>query len=142
MPGHSKSEVYLHLVWAVKGRQPLLDGEVERLAHRVIESEAREQGCAVLALGGTDDHVHLLVKLPGAIAVQDLAHQVKGASSRAAAAADPDRWFAWQVGYSAFSVSPRHVGVVRTYIEEQRARHAAGDTWATVETTQDADIRR
>jgi putative transposase len=132
----SKTEIYLHVVWATREREPLLVGTLDQLVRREIESEARKLGCPVLGLNGMPDHLHLLVRVPGRISAAELAKQVKGASSHAANGALPDgQAFRWQEGYGAFSVSRSHLARVATYIEHQAERHARGDLWTEWEET-------
>ena len=71
----------LHLVWGTHARLPCITPEIERPVHRCIAGEARALGCDVLAIGGTADHVHLVVKLPTTVTIARLAQQVKGVSS-------------------------------------------------------------
>lgn len=77
----NKLALYIHLVWATWDRLPLITPEIERRLHRNIESEARKQGCDVLAINGVQDHIHLLVTLPATITIANLVKQVKGVSS-------------------------------------------------------------
>ena len=59
--------LYIHAAWATWDRLPLLVDEVERAAHRALAAKCHELGAEVVALGGIEDHVHLLVKLPAAL---------------------------------------------------------------------------
>src|SRR5687768_13550906 len=112
----SKVEIYFHLVWATKEREPWLSGAVERAAYRCVQNEAQEMGCHVLALNGMPDHVHLLAKAPSSVSAAALAKQVKGASSRLIRErVAPDSGFRWQEGYGVFSVSRSHVSRVKAY---------------------------
>ena len=74
--------LYVHLVWATWDRQAIITPEIERQLHRNIDHEASRQGCAILALNGTADHIHLLVTIPATITIADLVKQVKGVSSQ------------------------------------------------------------
>lgn len=47
-----KTEIYLHFVWAVRLREPLLVGHIEDLAHGAISAEAERLDCDVMALNG------------------------------------------------------------------------------------------
>lgn len=124
------------MVWATRLREPLLTGTLEKLAHQVIRSEARDLGCTVLAIGSMPDHLHLLVRVPGRVSAAELAKQVKGSSSHALNEALPDgEGFRWQEGYGAFSVSRSHVRQVAAYVERQRERHASGKVWPEWEET-------
>lgn len=132
----SKVEIYLHLVWATRGREPWLTGTTLRAAHRCIQSEAQELGCDVLALGGMPDHVHLLAKVPSSVSAAALAKQVKGVSSRLVSErVAPGSGFGWQEGYGVFSVSRSHVKRVKAYVLNQEAHHATGHTWPEWEET-------
>ena len=70
----SKVEIYIHYVWATKNRAPSLDPEIERAVHRCIASEAKSLGCDVIALNGTEDHVHLLACAGGETGKRRLIH--------------------------------------------------------------------
>ena len=126
----SRSAVYVHLVWATWNRLPLLTGEVDRAAQRGIGAKCAELGAEVIALGGIEDHVHLLVHVPSTVSVAQLVGQVKGASAHLIThevLKDGD-FFKWQGAYGSVSVSPRHLGAVARYIANQRQHHAAGTT--------------
>ena len=78
----SKAEMYLHFVWAVKNRMPLLTAEIERDVYRCLHNEAMRLGCPVLAMGGTENHIHMVVKMPRELCAAVLMKQVKGVTSR------------------------------------------------------------
>jgi REP element-mobilizing transposase RayT len=73
-------------------------------------------------VGGVEDHVHLLVSLKTTDAPADLVRELKKASS-VWAAEKHETLFAWQEGYSIFSVSWTHVPNVRHYIANQEEHH-------------------
>ncbi|HEX6799152.1 MAG TPA: IS200/IS605 family transposase [Ktedonobacterales bacterium] len=77
----SGSAVYVHFVWATWDRLPLLSQEVERAAYRGIGAKCTELGAEVIALGGIEDHVHLLVHMPSTTSIAQFVGQVKGASA-------------------------------------------------------------
>lgn len=74
--------------------------------------------------GGVEDHVHLLIGLPPKLAGSDLMRDVKANSSRWM----KERWkldqFAWQDGFSVFSVSPSKLKATIKYLDGQRGHHA------------------
>ncbi len=118
--------VFLHIVWATWDRTPLLVGETERRVYRCIEASCAALGAETLALGGMEDHVHLLVQLPATLAVADLVKQVKGASAHLAThEVAPDHFFKWQGGYAAFSVGQRQLPAIHSYITHQKEHHSA-----------------
>ena len=119
--------LFVHVVWGTWDRLRLLVDETERRVYRSIEATCAEVGAETVALGGIEDHVHLLARLPAALAVSDLVKRVKGASAHLAThAVAPDAFFKWQGGYAAFSVSVSQLEVVRDYIARQKEHHRAG----------------
>ena len=125
----SRVAVYLHLVWATWDRQPFLRGNLERRVHRAIAAKCEELHAEIVALGGVEDHVHLLVGLPATISIAELVRHLKGATSRLASEEfinPKHEFFKWQGAYGAFSVSPRHLSEFANYIAHQREHHAAG----------------
>jgi putative transposase len=127
--------VYLHLVWATWDRQLLLQGDLQRRVHRAIAAKCEELRAEVIALGGVEDHAHLLVGLPLTMSLSELVKRIKGATSRQAGQEfiGPDEFFKWQGAYGAFSVSPRHLNEVASYIARQREHHALGSIIAAWE---------
>jgi REP element-mobilizing transposase RayT len=80
----------------------------------------------VLALGGVEDHVHLLVRIPATVSVAALMNQVKGASSHLLMHRTGNEGFKWQGGYGAYSVSRDRLSIVTRYVECQREHHDGG----------------
>ncbi len=120
----SKSEIYLHLVWATLKREAFVTDAIERAVYRCIGGEAQRLGCTVLAVGGMPDHVHLCVELPTSLAVSKLMNQVKGVSSHFVHdQLSVDLPFRWQEGYAVFSVGSNQVKFVLAYIENQKQHH-------------------
>lgn len=75
----------------------------------------------LLAMGGTADHVHMLVSLSKTVALCDLMLNVKRDSSkwindRATAGAA----FGWQDGYFGFSIGESGVKALRAYVANQK----------------------
>lgn len=128
--------VYLHLVWATWNRMPLITEAIERDLYRYIESTCQKHGCAVLALGGMPDHIHLLVAYPSTITIADLMEYIKGGSSRfVSEKLISGDFFKWQGHYAAFSVSPHDKNRVIRYILNQKQHHAEGTVWSHAEAT-------
>ncbi len=119
--------VYVHVAWATWDRLPLLVGELEQRIHRAIAAKCVELGAEVIALGGVEDHIHLLVKLPATLALARLIGEAKGASSHLASheILTDGQFFKWQGAYGAASVSPRALSEVSAYIANQKGRHSA-----------------
>ena len=77
-----------------------------------------------LAVGGVEDHVHVLLSLPSTIAVAKAVQLLKSGSSLWVHKTFPaDRAFAWQEGYGAFSLGVSQVEQTKRYIESQSKHH-------------------
>jgi REP element-mobilizing transposase RayT len=125
------TRLLFHVVFATKGRSLLIDAGLmpELLAY--IAGIVRNLGGTTIAANGQADHVHLLLVIPPTLAVADVVRVVKCNSSRWVHATWPDRRaFAWQAGYSAFSVSAPDREAVARYIESQAEHHSRGDFMA------------
>ena len=120
-----QNAVFVHLVWATWDRLALLVDMVERDVHRAIEGKCKELGIDIIAFGGVEDHVHMLVRLPATLAVADAVKHLKGASTHLLTQRlYPDKFFKWQGAYGAFSVSVGDLDRVSQYIAHQREHHA------------------
>ena len=120
----SFAQLHVHVVFSIKGRAPLIDPGWERRLYDVIGGILKTVKCSLLAGGGIEDHVHLLISLARDISVSDVVRNVKTDSSKwihedLAGLANSH----WQTGYSAFSVSQSQLPAVRRYIANQNEHH-------------------
>jgi putative transposase len=130
------TRLYVHLVWATWDRLPLITPRIQPAVYRCIQAEATRLGCRVGAIGGIEDHVHVLVRYPPALAVSELVKQMKGVSSRLVQQeVGLGEFFKWQGSYGAFSISERDVAMVRRYVHRQEEHHRLGRVNATLERT-------
>ena len=121
------TRLYVHLVWATWDRSPLITPEIRPRIYRCMGGEAPRLGCRVGAIGGIEDHVHVLVRTPATIAPAVLAKQLKGVSSHLMNhAIENPMGFRWQGSYGVFSVSKRFVPHVRDYLLRQEEHHRLG----------------
>jgi len=135
-PRRNKLCVYVHFVWATRDRLPLIQAEIERDLYRCIVTICQDNKCVVLAVGGMEDHIHLLVALPSTLSLAECMRHVKGGSSRfVTEMLKPGSWFAWQENYGAFSVSAHHKDKVIAYILDQKRHHAEATLWNMAEET-------
>jgi len=106
---------------------PLIDSEMESPLYAAIAAKCRKLGAEPLAIGGLSDHVHLLVRFPGSLALAKLVQEVKGASSHLVThQLRPREFFKWQGGYGAFTVSKDSVARVAAYVHAQKTHHSEG----------------
>ena len=127
MPRLTHVTVFIHLVWATWDRLPLITPTIENAVYRAIGAKCRELGAEVAAIGGIEDHVHLLVRLPATLTIADLVGQVKGVSAHLVThkLTSNTEFFKWQGAYGAFSVSLHDVQTICDYIAHQREHHNA-----------------
>ena len=118
---HSYISSLFQIVFSTKQRAHLIPPDHQSRLWNYLAGIARNHGMQMLAVGGTGNHVHMLVVLPSDMALSDAVRTLKANSSRWMREAD--RLFAWQQGYGAFSVSPSQLDRVKQYIANQAAHH-------------------
>ena len=120
----SFTKLLYHCVFSTKDRRPTIGSTLRARLHDYMSGIVRNHDGRLIGIGGTEDHVHMLVELNGATAVADAMRVVKTNSSKWVHETFPERQaFAWQVGYAAFSVSPSGVQAVIDYIDTQESHH-------------------
>jgi putative transposase len=118
---HCVCRSLFHIVFSTKERRNYIPGLSLGATWAYIAGIARNHRMRVFAVGGIQNHVHILVELPPDIAVGDAVRVLKCNSSRWIR--ESVKLFEWQQGYWAFSVSPSHVGHVVNYISHQAEHH-------------------
>ena len=114
----------MHCVFSTKERRKLITPEVQRRLWPYMGGVARENHMKALAIGGVEDHVHILLSLPATMPIAKALQLIKGGSSKWVHDNFPaQRTFAWQEGYGAFSVSVSQVSNTVAYIEGQEEHH-------------------
>ncbi len=120
----SYTQLYIHLIWATWKRQNLIDGELEPILYRLISDILIEHKCKLIKIGGTANHIHLLVEIHPSKCVSNLVKCIKGFSSFSVSnQIRPDSFFKWQGGYAAITLSPHAVPILEKYIVNQKERH-------------------
>jgi REP element-mobilizing transposase RayT len=118
-------QIYVHLVFSTKQRQPFLrDSNLRKRLHAYLAGICKNHDSTAVQLGGVEDHVHVLCRLGKTLDVATLVRELKRDSSKWIKDADHRLAdFAWQAGYGAFSVSPSHVDALIAYIANQEQHH-------------------
>ena len=117
------TNLLFHIIYSTKHRKPLIKQTLQDDLYGYIGGIIRDEKGTLLTAGGTADHIHLLAKLPPTIAVSVMLRLIKTNSSKWLNERDDVRYFEWQAGYAAFSVSESQFVRVRTYIESQHEHH-------------------
>lgn len=120
----SYTNLLYHIVFSTKDRRPLITTEYQARLYDYIGGTIRGVGGISLELNGTEDHVHLLVKLRPDHSLSDVLRDLKANATGWMHDVFPSlRNFSWQRGYGAFTVSQASVEEVRQYIARQRQHH-------------------
>ena len=118
------SQIYIHLVFAVKYRDAAIDKSWRQRLYEYIIGVINARGHKVYAIGGIYDHIHILVSMSPKQSISELVMEIKRASTL---------WikengfvktrFAWQEGFGAFSYGQSQISNVVNYINRQEEHH-------------------
>ena len=119
---HTYISDLVHCVFSTKNRRNLITPEVQSHLWSFIGGIARKNGFKALMVGGTENHLHILLSLPATMPLAKALQLIKGASSH---------WmnethmkdFAWQEGYGAFTVGISQKSDTISYIQSQPEHH-------------------
>jgi len=118
------SNILLHIVFSTKNRDPVIDQELRPRLYEYIGGIVRGEKGMLHEIGGTDDHVHMLLRWRTDEAVATLLRNLKSHSSGWIHKTMPKQsGFWWQAGYGVFSVSQSQLRKVKAYIQGQEEHH-------------------
>ena len=118
------SQIFLHVVFAVKHRQALMPLSMLPRIHAYMAEIANNNGHRVVEIGGTPNHVHILISYSVNQSIPCMIRDIKsGTSAMINANGMSSHRFEWQKGYACISVSASHVESVRHYIKNQMQHH-------------------
>jgi REP element-mobilizing transposase RayT len=116
----------MHCVFSTKERRPFLTPAIRDRLWPYLGGIARENNMKALVIGGTADHVHLLLSLPATLSVSKAMQLLKGNSSKWLRETFPEllpQGFAWQEGFGAFSIGVSGTKDTVRYIQTQEEHH-------------------
>jgi putative transposase len=121
---HSYVSCLTHCVFSTSQRQKFISQELQRRLWPFVGGIARQNNMKALAIGGIEDHIHLLLSLPATTPVAKAIQIIKGSSSKWVHENFPERRdFAWQEGYGAFTVGISQIEATVHYIRTQKEHH-------------------
>lgn len=136
-------QLFYHLVWSTKNREPRLTETVEPVLYNLLRTKAIGLEGIVFALNGSVDHVHMVVAIPPKIAVATFVRQIKGVASAKFNQTHPsDTPFYWQEEYGAFSFDGKRLPNVIAYVENQKQHHTQNSTIPILERTAGEVVHR
>ena len=116
-----------HCVFSTKERRKTIIADIQPRLWAYMGGIAREHGMKAPGIGGTEDHVHLLLSLPSSLSIAMAMQQIKSFSSRWMTETCHVERFEWQEGYGAFSIGQSQVSATLAYIAGQKEHHAKRD---------------
>jgi len=116
--------IWVHAVWATKGRQPLLTGALRGSIYQHILENAAAKDLYIAELNGGTEHIHCLMCLKPDMSIAKQMQLIKGESSYwiNKQGIIPTR-FDWADEYFAASVSEQELGWIKNYIRNQEQHH-------------------
>jgi putative transposase len=122
------TKILLHIVFSTKHREALILPEVESDLYAYIGGICRRMESPLLAMGGTADHVHMMISLGKTVALSNLMMEMKRDSSKWMKEQDAALGaFGWQDGYFGFSIGESGADALRAYIANQKEHHKGVD---------------
>ncbi len=117
--------LYYHITWGTKHRAPLITPQIEVRLHKAIAAKAIKMGAIVHAIGGIEDHVHLVASVPPKLSLSNFIGDVKGNSSHFVNhVLVPDFYFSWQSEYGVQSFGEKQLLFIVRYAQQQKEHHA------------------
>jgi len=115
----------VHVIFSTKDRQPWIALKDQQRLWAYIIGIGKRLDTPVLAIGGMEDHIHVLIALPATIPLAKAVQAIKANSSRFMR--QMVREFEWQKGYGGFSVSASAMDATVEYIHNQKKHHRQRD---------------
>jgi putative transposase len=119
---HTYVSDLVHCVFSTKERRNLICPEIQSDLWAFLGGIARKNGFKAIVVGGTENHVHVLLSLPAQMPLAKAMQLIKGASSHWMNE-NHTKGFAWQQGYGAFTVGISRKDDTIEYIRLQAEHH-------------------
>ena len=118
------TQIYIQTVFAVKGRNSLINKSWEEELFKYISGIVQNKGQKMLAINGIPDHIHFLIGMKPTCCLSDLVREIKKSSNKFVNDKKFTNFnFEWQEGYGAFSYSHSSLDKVIKYIMNQKEHH-------------------
>lgn len=131
-------QLVYHFVWGTKNRLPLISPTIKARLFPYFGVKCKELGYTLLAVNGTQDHIHALLSLTPTILVADVAKNLKGASSHYInKESEMDETLYWQDGYGVITLRETEISRIVNYIHGQKEHHQHGNLLPILERIQE-----
>jgi putative transposase len=120
----SYAGAFYHFIFSTMNWDRQIDDELAPRLYQYIGGLFREHRGILMAVGGMEDHIHLLAAVPRDLSLSETMRIIKSHSSGWVHRTFPRKEdFQWQTGYGVFTVSASHLGRVTRYIANQKEHH-------------------
>lgn len=118
------SQIYIQVIFAVKGRQNLISENWRIELHKYISGIIENKGQKSIIVNGVADHIHCFIGLKPTMAISDLVRDIKNNSSKFINDKKILKGkFHWQEGFGVFSYAHSQIESVYQYILKQEEHH-------------------
>lgn len=124
---HTYCSSLFHCVFSTKERRKTITLDVQPQLWAFMGGIVRNHKMTALAIGGTEDHVHLLLSLPSTLSLSQAVGVIKSVSSQWVHGTLAIKGFEWQEGYGAFSIGQSQLSPTIAYISRQAEHHRKRD---------------
>ena len=130
MKGKTYKSVYYHIVTHTKNNQPFLNENIRETIYHFIWNKCKRLGFYLHRIGGTENHIHLLIYIPPKIAVSEAVGNLKGSVSYFInQELKGENILYWQRGYGVLTVCKENFQRIYDYIKNQEEHHNKKDIW-------------
>ena len=119
---HTYHKLYVHIIWTTKNKEAMINKDIENSISAITKEKCRKFNSTLIAMGNTEDHIHLLFTINPDTKISEIVKEIKGSTSFFVNQKMNQNLF-WQNGYGALSVSKSGVDFVKKYIENQKEHH-------------------
>ncbi len=128
-------ELVFHFVFATKDRAPTLTPPLQRLLFSHFRQACAELRGELHEIGGTEDHVHILLSLLPSHRLDIVVDTLKSSGAAMINKLALGQTLEWEDGYGALSLRNKDIEIVSEYIRTQKERHQKGDLIGKMERT-------
>jgi putative transposase len=116
-------QVFYHIVLVTYLNKPLIPDKIKSTMFDYLEIKSKSLNCTISKIGGTADHIHMIMNIPPNLSVGEVIENLKSSSFNYINKNIRDAGFAWQTGFFLTTISPDDVERVESHIDSQIIFH-------------------
>lgn len=114
----------VHVVVGTYGQKNFLTSDIRIQLAAYLSTVAKSKGTKLVALGGSENHVHFLLALPSKLSIETAILPLKQSSTTwLRQNFEALRSFSWSSGFAVFSISRSQLDSTLLYIQNQEQYH-------------------